>query len=309
MLYYFYGPDTFGARVAIDELAKENGAVIHFLDKAELELKSLRSRLQAGGGLFSKTLLVVRDPSSLPVNMQREMVDLLAEKNSSDCILWERGKVDGKSVLVKAYKKAGRQFSYLSQGELVAWLQAQAKELTVLLERDAAEALVGRVGFDRWQLLNELKKMALVFPVITRAHVEQHVVAGTVTDSVFLLSDALMKGQENIVMKTVENLLTSGESELRLLALIAYQLRLLLVIQAGVKDRLSANEIAQRYSLNPYPVQKNMSVATRYNKDRLLDMYVRIMATDFAIKQGKVDAKTGLIMLLKGFLERQVAKL
>lgn len=300
MIHFFFGEDIYGARHAIDELAATLKARLQFLEKNELEEKSLLSRLQAGGGLFGQVLFVVRDPSWLPASIQKDITDAREKSTAADCVLWERGAIDQRSVFFKTFKKEAHHFPYLSEEALLAWLGLKAKEYGSVIEPLAARIMIERLGMDRYQLEGELKKLTLMFSAIGAEQVKQAVPVGVALhDDAFALTDALMRGQEKVVMNIIEKLLASGESELRLLALIAYQIRLLLLIKTGLKEKLSSEEMASRFKVHPYPIKKNTPLAARYGNAQLLDMYVRIMATDFAIKQGKVDAKTGFIMLMQ----------
>jgi DNA polymerase-3 subunit delta len=147
-----------------------------------------------------------------------------------------------------------------------------------------------------------LQKLLLLSPEVTSAQVEKYVATGVTQEGAFALVEAIMNKQEAVALTKVENLLLTGEAELRLLGLIAYQLRTLLVIQNGLREKLGSEDIAKKFKLHPYVVKKNLRLAQSYSGGQLLDMYTRLMATDFAMKQGKVDMRTGLIMLLRGLM-------
>ncbi|MEX2055227.1 MAG: hypothetical protein WD972_03515 [Candidatus Andersenbacteria bacterium] len=68
-------------------------------------------------------------------------------------------------------------------------------------------------------------------------------------------------------------------------------------MRQGIDQGLSEAAIAKKQQLHPYVVQKNMPLARQFSFRELLDTLTKIMATDFAIKQGKVDPRTGLTML------------
>jgi DNA polymerase III delta subunit len=91
MVYYFWGEDTFGARQAIGELALTQKCSVQWLDKTQLEEKSLRQRLEESGGLFGKSLLVVRDPSQLPAHLQKMLVEVAEEQLAGEAVVMGPG--------------------------------------------------------------------------------------------------------------------------------------------------------------------------------------------------------------------------
>lgn len=308
MVRYFYGQDSYAARQTIDELATSLKATIVFVDRSDIEQESLAARLDKGGsGLFGRQLLIVRDPSAFPASLQAGLVAVAESKGSLEIVLWDRVKPDTKSVFWKTYKKHGQEFATLPSHELRQWLVETAAAFGATLDVSAGEELVRRVGQDRFRLMSELEVLTLRFKKVGREEVIQAIADSKVPEMIFALTDALLAKNRERALLVLDGLIASGESEIGLLGFIASQVRTLLLVQAGVQAGLSANEIAQRYGLKPYPVQKNTPIARRYSRGELLDMYTRILATDFAMK-GRVEARTALIMLVMGMTQNQASR-
>ena len=103
-------------------------------------------------------------------------------------------------------------------------------------------------------------------------------------------------------MRQLDNLLATGASEFYVLAMLSYHFRSLFLIRAGLDAGLAAPAISQRSGVHTYVVQKQQRFAAQCRRDVLLDNVTKILATDFAVKQGKADARTGLTMLLWSLL-------
>jgi DNA polymerase-3 subunit delta len=183
-----------------------------------------------------------------------------------------------------------------------------ATELGATLEPRAAAVMISRLGLNRWQLLQELQKLLLLSPQINSGAGGAVCGSWSNTGRCFQLVEAMMNNQEAAVFTKLENLLLTGEAELRLLGLIAYQLRTVLLIQTGLQGKLGSEQMATQFKLHPYVIKKNMRLAQRYGGAQLLDMYTRVLATDFAMKQGKVDMRTGLIMLVRGLVATKIPR-
>ncbi len=302
MAQYFFGPDTYGARQALDESARVLSARLRFLDKDALEKANFSDLLaQSTRGLFGRELIVVRDPSLFPESLQDILIAAYKANPTAEWIAWDRVPPKKKTSFWKAFQKAKREFPYPAEGALVSWLVGEAKGQGSVLEVVAAQELVVRVGQDRWQLLQELAKLCAVHQSISLQQVRAAVPEAGAQANVFRMLDALARGDSALALEELGAALVSGEPEFRLLAMLAYQLKVIFLITAATGR--SSKEIAAEVGLHPFVVEKNMRLARRISPALVTDMYTRLLATDFSIKQGVVDARTGLTMLVLGLAQ------
>jgi DNA polymerase-3 subunit delta len=300
MLHYFYGGDTYGAREAIDGLAQEQKAKIHWLDSDDFSERTPAEWLgQGSGGLFGNELFVVRGVGELSVGLQRELLDVLEKENAAQCVLWERGEPDKRGTTYRRLKASARAFMPMKPLEVEGWLVKEAQKREGKIDIDAAKELVNRVGVDRWRLIGELERLLLMAEHVNRQVVVENVFA-KVNAQIFFMLDALVAGNKRQVMQDVQVLLAEGNSEFYLLSMLAYQFRTLLIIRLGIDKGYGQDKIAQESKLNHYSIQKSYAQANRFSQEYLRSALARILATDFAIKRGKVEARTGLMMLTLG---------
>lgn len=293
MVDYFYGPDTYGAREAIGDISKAKQLPIRWIDKEDLAEHALGAILdQANSGLFGGQLAVVRDASSFPKAQQEHVVSAAKTESTVDWIVWDRDDPDKRSALFKALKPIGTAFSAPSPDDAAAWLQ----KVFPNIERAAAGELARRCASDRWRMKNEVEKLTLTHQPITRQIVEQEVSPQEATDEIFPFLDALASGSSRRAMQSLDELLIAGNSELYILSMLGYQYKTLLAIAAGKAD-----------GLHPYVIQKNKPAAKRYSVSSLQTILARLAATDFAIKQGKADQRTALIMVVLNLLRPTAA--
>jgi DNA polymerase-3 subunit delta len=299
-LHYFWGADSFGAREAIGELAAEQQADIRWLDENDLVTKPLRAWLDGARGLFGSFLVVIRDPSNLPAALQEEIVDHMEQEkldgNALVWVAWDKMAPDKRSRLWRALKAYGREYVPLGASELARWLEEESQKAGASLASGAAPLLVSRVGASRWRLQSEVARLALRESVITPELVATECPA-PLTAEIFAALDAVGSGQSKIAVQHIDTLLQRGESELYVLAMIARQFRTLLSVSAGLRANQSPAVIAREGGLHPYVVEKSAAAARRWTESQLLDTLTRVLATDVAIKQGKIDPRTGLLML------------
>lgn len=295
MIEYFYGEDSYRARQAIASRAKQAQATIRWLGREELTARPLPEWTGQRQSLFGTELIVVLDPGQMPRALQASLVDALKQQQEAAAIVWERGMPDKRSALFRQCRARAQEFMYQSEAQVAAWLTQEARARGSVLEPAAATALVHHVGKDGWRLLGELEKLSLQCDRITAAHVAEETVAATPSD-IFTVLDALMLGDRRRVLQHVEQLLQEGHSELYILSMLGYQFRTLLILERYHGQ--SPAHVAAATQLHPFVVEKGLRQLRHLSVAWLLDTLTRVLATDFAIKQGKVDAKTALVLLL-----------
>lgn len=277
---YFTGEDTYAARQAIEALAKEKKARIEWREAEELRRLPAQEWVGQGASLFGVTLTVLKDVQRLPASLQEQLVTLL-----TDGVVWERKSPDRRSRVWKQWGKQAQLFTYPPPSELTTWLVAAAKKKGSEITPAAAQRLIEHYGFDRWRLLTELEKLTVRNDTIELKDLEEWL--GQTETSIFAALEALALGKAGSALAQFERLWEAGESELYVLTMLAYQFRVLAAIKTG-----------DTADFKPFVIQKNEARARRWSRAAAVAGLTKILATDFAIKQGKMDPRTGVTMLV-----------
>ena len=111
--------------------------------------------------------------------------------------------------------------------ELPKWVIAQARELGLTLEPDAARALVRHVGDRQQRLLRELEKLSLMVAPETRLDAAQieELTAPSAERKAWSLADALVAGEAAPATRTYLSLRAQGERVPGLLYWMAQRVR------------------------------------------------------------------------------------
>lgn len=306
MITYFYGEDTYGASQAVAELARKHTATVRSLDREDLEKQPLGIWLeQSSGGLFGKDLIVIRDPSTFPKALQEVTIETLKKMPSSLCVLWDREEVDRRGKLFKFLAPYATEYKRVEGAALETWVVEEAKKKNATIEIAATRLLIERIGYDRWQLSSELEKLSLRSGTITIEQVRVAIPEENAEAQIFHMLDAMTRSDARSTMQQLDALLAAGHSEFYILSMLAYQFKTLLAIRRGVDQGLPAPAIAKQERIHPYVVGKHVQLVRAFSAVELLNNLTKVMATDFAIKQGKVDARTALLMLCLGFVQQK----
>jgi DNA polymerase III subunit delta len=128
----------------------------------------------------------------------------------------EDGRVKAPAALHKAVEKAGGQIAaenVLRTRDLPRWIAAQASELGITIDNQAAKALVAQVGERQQRLLRELEKLALEHGEGASIGVDEvhDSCASSAERKIWTLADALVAGDEKTAMRSLLELRQQGE--------------------------------------------------------------------------------------------------
>jgi DNA polymerase III subunit delta len=128
----------------------------------------------------------------------------------------EDGRVKAPAALHKAVEKAGGQIAaenVLRTRDLPRWIAAQASDLGITIDNQAAKALVAQVGERQQRLVRELEKLALEHGDGASIGVDEvhDSCASSAERKIWTLADALVAGDEKTAMRSLLELRQQGE--------------------------------------------------------------------------------------------------
>lgn len=310
-ILFLYGQDTYRSAEKLQALKRRyidaslGDTNLATLDGASLTFQELVRQVQAFPFLAKTRLVVIHNLLlSGKKDVQEALVDYLDSiPDTTVLCLYEAGAPDKRTMLYKrlAKLKFAEEYSPLTPPQVQVWLMREADRRGVRLAPPAAQWLVEVVGTDLWRLHNELDKLAdwsAGGQPITRVALEDLVIRDESAD-VFALVTAVVRGRTREALMLTEVLRTSGEAELYLLSMLAYQYRTMIVVaDALASGARTSGEVAQVTGLKPFVVQKTMDLVRSMTVTDLLDRYDRILATDAHIKTGTLPPRDGLELLI-----------
>ena len=230
------------------------------------------------------------------------MAALAAAGPRAEAVVWDR-EPDRRSSFftqiqrhVKRVDGQAQEFRLPNPATAAQWLLEQARQRGGAVTPEGAQLLVERVGTDRWALSAELDRLLLVTAAVSAETVRTEV-APKAAAEIFGMLEALSRGQRAAALRSTQALLARGESEFYVLSMLAYQFRTLHAIRRGLDRGFTERQIVEASGLKPFVVQKNSRHAGRFSAVYLREALARILATDFAIRRGRVDQRTALLML------------
>lgn len=297
MIITLTGENAFGRQRELQQLtaafvADHGDLALERLDGEEADFARLRAALTSLGLLASHKLAVLRAPSSNK-QFSEEFEQLLADiPDTTDVILVEP-KLDKRTAYYKLLKSKTdfRDFPALDSGGLAHWLVAAAKDRGAMLSPADARYLVERVGTDQQLLSNELDKLLLYDPQISRPSIDA-LTEPTPQSTIFQLLEAAFAGNSKRTLDLYAEQRALKVEPPQIVAMLAWQLHVLAIIKTA-GDR-PASAIASEAKLNPYVVQKSQGIARDLSLAQLKKLIADLLRIDVASKRTNIDADEAL---------------
>ena len=251
-VYVLYGKDRYRMRQFLETLTsmllpedeRELGTVK--FDTSETAIEEAMAEADTLPFFASRKLVTIRDQSVLTAAQGKEskinhqtdqLVAYLQQPCESSVVVFQvmADKLDERRKVVKLLKEQDAliAFQELQENELREWTMKRAEEQGRVIYREAAELLLARTGTNMQQLAHEVDKLCLHAGVggTIRADDVDKLIVSTVEEDVFALIDAMASMQVDKALKLYRELLLRREEPIKIAALLARQLRIMLQIK------------------------------------------------------------------------------
>ena len=164
----------------------------------------------------------------------------------------------------------------------------------------AVQMLVDLVGPDLWALSTEVEKLTLYATgrAVTVEDVEELVVSAREV-SVFVMVDGVLEGNRAGAMRSLTRLLEGDSTVTYLLAMLARQVRLMVLAKELLAQQVPQNELGARLGIaSAYPLRKTLEMARRFSPQALQYLHRGLLDTDVAIKTGAMGERMALEYLV-----------
>ncbi len=284
------------------------------LDAAEVEPAEVVGHCQSLPMLSPRLVVVVegvaawlpqqRDEDEEEVKPGRPAADpidpllaYLKDPNPTTTLALVADKLDGRARLTKALKKfcLCLECTAVGRGDATTWCRAMAGEAGVRLGGGVAELLVELLGTDLSRLETEVQRLALAVEeggTVEMATAEA-VSAAALPDAWAFIGHLAARDRAK-ALTTLHDLIAGGEAPIRLLGLIAWQLRQLLRARAGLDRGRSRQQLAKELRLYGNRANQLFQRAARFTEGDLLTAHTRLLQADQELKGRGLDDRLTL---------------
>jgi DNA polymerase-3 subunit delta len=222
---------------------------------------------------------------------QNDLAAYLDDPTESACLVLTADKLDGRGKLAKSAKKRGWFIDAkpLRGRELRSFIRAEANERGHNVEPRAVETLLDAVGDDLGAIDDAVERLSLFVGPGQRIDADAVVrcVSRIRVESIWTLVDAIGLKDKRKGIAAAQSLLDDREPPLRLLAMVARQLRIVARMREALSEGLRPQEAAKRAGAPPFKATDLTESARRFTADSLGEAFALISETDRALKGSK----------------------
>ena len=308
-LYVLYGSEEFIIKETISKIVEnaleddEAEFNIATFDLEETPLSFALEEAETFPFIGERKLIILHNPVFLTAEKTKEKVEHNIEQllsyleNPSPfsivVFVAPYEKLDERKKITKQLKKYAMvvEASKLKEQELERWVSEQAAFQGVGIEREAVSELLSTVGQNLMLLANEISKMALYAyeeKMITVETVSQLAVK-SLEQNIFTLIDFIMNRRSAEAIELLQSLLRQNEEPIKILALMASQIRIMYVSKGLAKEGYGQQKIASHLKIHPYRVKLALEKAQYFQEQELMTMLNNIAEADYKMKTGQMD--------------------
>jgi DNA polymerase-3 subunit delta len=242
--------------------------------------------------MASRRLVLVRNLDAMPAAELEALAGYLQKPSPETTLVMVGEKLDGRGKFAKLARDAGAWFEAEppKQHEMAQIAEREARNRGHRINPDAADALADALGPDLAALDDALERLSLFVGegrVIELDHVDR-CVAHARTESVWSLVDAVSSRDEKRALSAAASLLGDREPPLKILALVARQLRSVARMRDALKTGLGPQEAAQKAGVPPFKARDMAASAKRFDDAKLIRAFALVAEADLALKGSKV---------------------
>lgn len=301
MLMVLTGDNGFALQSELDKLVNAYETVHGDLglERIDAETADLGRILEAVTGqplLASRKMVVLRGLGANKDAAER-IEQLFGDVPETTDVIIVEPKFDKRLNLYKFLKKQAdfREFPELDAAGLSRWLTAEAKDRGGSLSMGDARYLAERTGAGQQLLANELEKLLLYDPRISRATIDL-LTEATPQSTIFQLLEAAFAGDQRRALRLYAEQRAQNVEPPQIVAMLAWQLHVLATVKtAGERP---PDTIAKEAKLNPFVVKKSLAIARDLSLTELKGLIGDLLKIDIRIKRTSTDPDEALKLYL-----------
>ncbi len=300
-LYFFYGDETFliDDTMSLLEPAVLDAGLRDFNfntycgDDADIEV--VREAIETFPMMARARMVVLKEAQDLSDKDWEHLMPLIESPVESCVLVCIATKIDKRKKQIKRILERGVavEFKRPFDTQVPEWIQYIARKQGLQISRDGVALLHQIVGSNLTDINGELQKLAqYIGGQRTNVTVEDisRVVSRLRLDSVFDLTDAIGGNDRARALFCLANLLEHGQNEVGVLSLISRHVRILKLVNDGIKNGLSGQRLSQRAGISSFFLKQYIEQTRHWKEQKIESTFQALLHTDRALKSSPVPA-------------------
>ena len=311
-IYLIYGNENYLIKKNIDEVITKNNIEKDNIIKYNLdEVNVSEAIIEASTvSMFQTSKLIICEGCKFLTGENKKEInhniDMLLEYINhpfSDVYLVfivEKEKLDDRKKIVKELKKLSKvvECKKIENYNLNNYLENYIKDKGYNITSKNIDLIISIAGVDLANLINEIDKLLIYKDTDKNISSDdiKSLICINIEDNIFALTNAIMNNQKEKIMKIYKDLISMGEDEIKLIATLANQFRLLLQVKLMKNNGYSDNEMISILKEHPYRIK--LAKNSLFSEEKLKDKILKLSELDYKIKSGNLDKNLGFELFL-----------
>ncbi|HVK61002.1 MAG TPA: DNA polymerase III subunit delta [Bdellovibrionales bacterium] len=303
-LYFLYGDETYlidDALANLESVILGDGLRDFNLNSfygSEADPAQVRDAVETLPMMAQVRVVIIKEAHELGEKDWEALSPLLDNPVPTTALICVGQKIDKRKKYIKRFIDAGCvvEFKRPYDNQIPDWVKSIAKKHGLQLSGGAVELMQQLVGSNLSDIDAEMKKIAQYLSISPKASDKQKVseddvmkvVSHVKLDSVFELTDAIGTRDRARALTCLANLLDNGQNEVGILALVSRHVRILKLVNEGVREGLSGQRLSARAGVSPYFLKSYVGQARTWNDRKIEDTFQALLDTDRALKSSSV---------------------
>lgn len=210
-------------------------------------------------------------------------------------------KLDSRKKIVKEFKKLTNIFesNMMKEEEIVSTIIKIFGNHDKKISNQNAKLIVSKVG-NRFSLVYQeiTKLLTYIGDDEVTAEAIEKIISRTLEENIFDLVDMILKRKKERAIQIFYDLLDLKEEPVKIIVLVANQIRLLYQCKVLFKKGLAEYDISKKIGVHPYRVKLARQASRDFETKQLLDLLDKLTDLDYQIKSGKINKVTGLELFI-----------
>lgn len=297
-LYVFYGDETFlvdESLAKLEKLALGDGLRdfnfnVFYGDDADGS--RIRDAVETLPMMATNRVVVVKEAQDLSEADWEMMGPVLENPVDSSVLIFVATKIDKRKKHIKRAMETGVvvEFKRPFDNQIPEWIGHIARKQGVKMDREAAALMHQLVGSNLSDINMEMQKLASFLGERKQAEPDDilKAVSRVKVESVFDLTDAIGSHDRARALVCLANLLDHGQNEVGVLALVSRHVRILKLVNEGLREGLSGQRLSARAGVPPFFLKQYVEQSRYWSAQKIEQTFVALLDTDRALKSSPV---------------------
>lgn len=309
-VYLLFGEEKYLIKQAFDEIvdnvvySQDKTMNIDFYEGKDVSINNIIDSIETLTFFAENRCVVVRDTGFLKKSANADiegLVDAIVDVPDTTYVVFIED-VDKSSVLYKAVKKEGvaYEFSTPKENELISFVESKVKNKKCKIDRATTIYFLRTVENDMIIVDNELEK--LIAYTLFKNRIEKDDIDKICTKSlqveIFKLMDAIGNKNVQLTLEIYNDMMFVKEPVLRILSMLARQVKLILLSKELSEAGYNFNEISAKIGVHSFVVKGCIKQSKNFTKNKLVDSLLKLSELETNIKTGKIKDVIGLETLI-----------